>query len=405
MTIEDAYVIAARRTPIGKMGGLLRSLSVEAMLAPVLRAVLADSGAVPEQVDDVVVGNVWGPGGNVARHASLLAGLDVRAPGLTIDRQCASGLEAINIAALMVDSGAASLCLAGGVESPSTAPWRLAKPSTLYHLPEVQRRARFAPDALGDPDLGPAADLLAAEGGISRARQDQFAFESHRKALEAQRDGSFSEELVALPLAAGDSSGRGETDDDRGLRDESPRARLTLRALAGLRPWFSDDGTVTAGNASPINDGAAMTAVASLALCRSLNVKKALKIVDFRAVGVDPARPGLGPAIAVRELLDAHPSIGMDDIAFFEITEAFSAQALACLDALGLEESRVNVRGGAIALGHPWGASGAVLVTRLFSELVRRRCAHRDGELGIATLAAAGGIGVATLVQAVEIQG
>lgn len=399
MSVRDAHVVAARRTPIGRVGGALRLLRVESLVAPVLRAVLADTGLQPDDVDEVVLGNVWGPGGNPARLAALTAGLDVAVPGLTVDRQCASGLEAINVAMRLVRSGGADVCLAGGVESTSTAPWRVRRPATIYDRPVFIDRAPFAPADVGDPEMGPAADALARAHGISRGRQDAFALASHRKAIAAARAGRLAREIVALPpsnraaAAAPPDGGY----PDAATADESPRPRLTLRALQRMPPVFTADGTATAGNTARINDGAAVVAVVSDQVRRRLE-QPALRIIDGVAAGVDPALPGAGPISATRLLLERNPDVDLAAIDLIEITEAFAGQALACLDALGLDEQRVNVGGGAIAVGHPWGASGAVLLCRLFTELVRAPQAPAQST-GLAMIAGAGGVGVATLVR------
>jgi acetyl-CoA C-acetyltransferase len=398
---REAFVVAARRTPIGRVGGVLRHLRVESLAAPVIRAVLADVALATGDVNEVVLGNAWGPGGNPARVAALTAGLDHAVPGLTVDRQCASGLEAINLAARLVRDGAADVCLAGGAESVSTAPWRIDRPATVYQTPVFSDRARFAPDAVGDPDMGPAADALARAHGISRDRQDRFALDSHRKAVAAAAAGRFAGEVVPMPASNRAAAQPPPPDgwDDPITGDQSPRARLTLRSLARFPPVFGADGTVTAGNASPINDGAAVVAIVSAAVHHRLGGPPALRIVDGIAAGVDPTMPGAGPIAATRRLLARVPHVGVDALDLIEFTEAFAGQTLACLDALGIAVERVNVGGGAIALGHPWGASGAVLVTRLFTEMVRATHPGSAPRHGLATVAGAGGVGVATLFE------
>jgi acetyl-CoA C-acetyltransferase len=302
----------------------------------------------------------------------------------------------------MVRAGIVDVCLAGGVESASTAPWRVDKPDTVYQTPAFTGRARFAPDAVGDPEMGPAADALARTHGVSRERQDRFALSSHHKALAAARAGRFAHEIVAVPVSnrAAALPPPPEGWDGAVDHDQSPRARLTLRALGRFPPVFGADGTVTAGNASPINDGAAVVAVVSGAVRRRLG-GPALRVVDGVAAGVDPALPGTGPIAAVTALLRRHPDVDLAGIDLVEITEAFAGQALACLDALGVDEQRVNVGGGAIALGHPWGASGAVLVCRLFTEMVRAPRHTPPPGRGLAMVAGAGGVGVATLFERV----
>ena len=406
MTVRDAFVVAARRTPIGRVGGMLRHLRVEDLGAAVIRAVIEDIATAGVAVDEVILGNSWGPGGNPARVAAIAAGLPASVPAVTVDRQCASGLEAINLAARLVQSGAADVCLAGGAESVSTAPWRVEKPATVYQSPAFVDRARFAPQHVGlsdeptavaDPDMGVAADAVARAYGVTRERQDAFALASHPKALAAADAGRFDTEVVVLP-GAGTTAACDTTGDARRTRDESPRGRLTMRALSGLRPAFGADGTVTAGNASPVNDGAAVVAVVSPRVRDAMGLPHALRFVDGVAAGVDPQLPGTGPIAATRRLLER---VGMDmqDIDLVEVTEAFAGQTLACLDALRIPEDRVNLGGGAIALGHPWGASGAVLMTRLFTEMVRSPQAGTSPRCGLATVAGAGGVGVATLVE------
>lgn len=391
-------VVAARRTAVGTAGRALARADCTALAAPVLAALAADlaglgllpAGGAPgagPTVDDVVLGNCCGPGGDVARVAALAAGLGVDVPGVTVDRQCGSGLEAVRLGALAVRAGAASVVLAGGVESASTAPWRLARPRTATDLPQPYARAPFAPPGFADPEMGAAADALAARAGIDRDRQDRYAARSHARTLAARAAGVFDAELV--PVA-------GVTADDR------PRA-VGAAALARLRPAFTPGGTVTAGNACGISDGAAAVALVDEATRAGAGLP-GLRVLATRVVGVDPALPGLGPVPAVRGVLaDAGRDLG--DVEVVEVVEAFAAQVLACTDALGLDvfgadADRVCPAGGALALGHPWGASGALLVVRLFARLVRDPRA-RPGDLGVAACAVGGGQGVALLAERV----
>ncbi|MGW4586992.1 thiolase family protein [Amycolatopsis thermoflava] len=358
-------VIAARRTAIGNAFGALRGVPVDELAAPVLRAALDDSGL--STVDDVVLGNVFGPGGNPARVAALRAGLAV--PGVTVDRQCASGLAAITLAAAMIRAGEGEVFLAGGVESASTAPFRAWRLDGSSEPGEFYTRAPFAPAEIGDPDMGPAADLVAAEAGISRQRQDAFAARSHARAVAAQRAGRFDAEIVPVGGV---------------VRDERPRDGFTEARLARFRPAFTPDGTATAANSCGINDGAAAVLIVSERVQQRLGVP-GLRLAASATSAVDPNRLGLGAVPAMRRVLDRRPDV-------VEFNEAFAGQALACLDAAGIDEEVVSPDGGAIALGHPWGASGAVLVVRLFGTLVRRRA----GTCGLAALSAGGGVGVAT---------
>ncbi len=375
-------VVAARRTPVARAGGALARHDVTALAAPVLRALRDDVVGLGAdgRVGEVVLGNCTGPGGDPARVAALAAGLGLEVPGLTVDRQCGSGLEAIAVAAQRVLAGGGTV-LAGGVESPSTAPVRtLPGPDG---APVPYSRARFAPDEHGDPDMGPAADAVARVRGISRERQDAYALRSHRLALTAAAAGAYDAELVAVGGCAADTR---------------PRA-LTAAQLARFRPAFGAGGTVTVGNACGIDDGAAAVAVVDEAARAAAGVP-GLAVRAYAAVGVDPRLPGLGPAPAIRAVLDA-AGVDVRDVAL-EVTEAFAAQLLACTDELGVDATDdgptgVCTQGGAIALGHPWGSSGAVLVVRLLARLVRT-----DGpRYGVAACAVGGGQGVAMLVERV----
>ncbi len=375
-TLDDRspVVVAARRTPLGTAGHALAHLDVVDLLAPVLAEVVTDlrkaAGSLDvAEVDDVVVGNCRGPGGNVARVGALAAGLGARVPGVTVDRQCGSGQEAVHQAAAQVRSGAADLVLAGGVESGSQA---------------APGRAAFAPEWLGDPDMGPAAETVAERCGVSRERQDDFAARSHERALATAAAGGFDAELVFVG----------------GLeRDERPR-RLRTDVLARLPAAFVDGGTVTAGNSCGVSDGAAAVAVVPERLRAALGVP-GLALRGWCAAGVDPGTPGLGPVPAVRDLL-RRTGLRLSDVDVLEVQEAFAAQVLAVTDALGLDPlgadgGRFNPQGGAIALGHPWGASGSLLVVRLFAHLVRGEA----GRFGIATCAVGGGQGLALLAERV----
>ena len=334
-----------------------------------LAAVAADLGLPTDRVDDVVLGNCMGPGGNIARVAALQAGLPATVPGVSVDRQCASGLAAVGVGRGAIADGA-GVVLAGGVESASTAPWRYWPP-TGGGEPRRYQRAPFAPAELGDPDMGVAADDLAGQAGIDRARQDAYAARSHAAAWATQQAGGFTAELVAVGgLAA----------------DERPRANMTAQRLSRLRPLHGADGTVTAGNSCGINDGAAALAWWTPRLRRS--GRPGLRILATATAGLDPRRPGLGIVPAARQALE-RAQLRWDELDVFEFNEAFAGQFLACCDQLGLDEHRVCVEGGALALGHPWGASGAVLLVRLFTQLLRRA----TGPFGLAAIAAGGGAG------------
>lgn len=368
-------IIAAARTPIGTAGHSLSTFTVEQLGAPVLGSLLSRTGLMAGEVEDVVLGNCTGPGGNVARLTALTARLPETVPGITIDRQCASGLAAIDLAAHLVRGGA-HVVLAGGVESASTAPWRFWPPVD-GAAPVRYRRAPFAPTR-DDLNMGVANDLLAAEAGVSRERQDIYAARSHALAVLAQKSGAFDAEIVPVGSV---------------VRDDRPRARFTAERLARLRPAFRSDGTVTAGNSCGISDGAAAVAVVSQEVHHLLALP-GLRILSTATSGVSPSRPGRGLVPAVhRALRDAGKSLA--EIDAIEFNEAFAGQILACCDELELDPDRVCPEGGALALGHPWGASGAVLAVRLFSRLLTRD----PGRLGLGAIAAGGGMGVAMVVE------
>lgn len=373
---DSPVIVAALRSPIGTAGRSLRTVGATDLAAPVLSALASSTRPAAGEPHDVVLGNCMGPGGNVARVAALTGGLSSSVPGLTVDRQCASGLAAISVAASMLRSEP-GLVLAGGVESASTAPWRYWPPPH-GGSPERYERAPFAPAEIGDPDMGLAADLLAQEWSVSRVRQDEYAAGSHDLATRTQEAGGFDAELVRV---AGVS------------RDERPRAGLTAGRLGRLRPTFRADGSVTAGNSCGVNDGAAAVAMVDSGMYRHLGIP-GLRVLATATAGVDPLRPGLG-IVPAAELALERAGVKLDEVDVVELNEAFAGQVLACCDALALSPDRVCVEGGALALGHPWGASGAVLVVRLFSQLVRQS----RGRYGLAAIAAGGGQGVAMVVE------
>jgi acetyl-CoA C-acetyltransferase len=377
-----AVVAAAFRTPIGRINGTLAAIEPASLAAPLIRRILADTGLSPAAVDDVILGNAANSAGNLARLAALEAGLPVSVPGLTVDRQCGSGLEAIALAARLVQAGAGRFYLAGGTESSSRANLRFRPPATPGGEPRPVRRARMAPDTVGDPDMGIAAENVAAHAGISRERQDAFALESHVRAVAAAKAGRFDGEIVPMETPAGLVS-----------RDECPRENTSLEKLAALRPVFRPDGTVTAGNACPVNDGASVVLVTSLAAAQALGLEPLLEVVDSAVAGVDPNLLGLGPVPAMQKLVARNPGLDAANVPFIEFNEAFASQVLASLDALGVDPAGINRDGGALALGHPYGASGAILVTRLFAQM---RGAV-PGTEALAMMGIGGGMGIVTL--------
>ena len=366
--MSEPRIVAAARTPIGTSGRALAGVPADALAAAALAAV---SARLDRPVAEVVLGNCLGPGGNVARVAALAADLPREVPALTVDRQCASGLTAIEVGARLVTEDHWPV-LAGGVESASTAPWRFWPP-VAGAAPVRYERAPFAPPDL-DVEMGLAADLLAAERGVTRERSDAYAVQSHSRAVAAVAAGEFVQEIVPVG----------------GLSiDERPRAGLTESTLRRFTPSFRPEGTVTIGNSCGINDGAAVVALAPAS-----SGLPGLRILATATAGTDPRRPGYG-IVPATELALARAGLTVEDLDVIELNEAFAGQILACCDALGIDPSRVCRDGGALALGHPWGASGAILVVRLFTQLVLRG----RGRFGLAAIAAGGGQGTALVVE------
>lgn len=376
---------AGRRTAIGTSGLALAGVDVVGLAAPVLAAVADHTAALDRPIDDVVLGNCLGPGGDIARVAALAAGLGDDVPGVTVDRQCGSGLDAVLQATARVRAGDAELVLAGGAESASTAPWRYWPPAPGAE-PVRYTRAPFAPAGDPDPDMGEAADLLAAKLGISRSAQDRYAARSHRLTHAAATAGRYAAEIVARPELAA---------------DQRPRAGLDERRLARLRPAFGAGGTVTAGNSCGVSDGAAALAVTTAGAARAAGLPY-LRVLGSAVAAGRPDLPGLAPAPAVRRLLD-RTGVAVADVGAVEITEAFASVVLAVVDDLCLDEDRVCAEGGAIGLGHPWGASGTILLLRLLSRLLDPadpgdQAAGAGSGLGLAACAIGGGQGLAMLL-------
>ncbi len=391
-------VVCALRTPIGRYAGALASVRPDDLAAHVIRAVVARTAIDPALIDDVYLGAANQAGEdnrNVARMAALLAGLPVSVPGATVNRLCASGLEAINIAARNIESGHADVIIAGGVESMSRAPLVLSKPAAAFdraqELADTTIGWRFINPklaALHHPfSMGETAENVARAHAISREDQDRFALSSQRKWGDAHAAGRFADELTPVEIT------RPKGDPLVVSVDEHPRPDTTLEQLAKLRPAFSKapDATVTAGNASGVNDGAAALLLVEAGKAAALGLSPLAFVGPSASAGVDPAQMGIGPVPAARKALD-RAGLALRDIDLVEINEAFAAQSVACVRQLDLDESRVNVNGGAIAMGHPLGCSGARIVTTLIHEM-RRRNARR----GLATLCVGVGQGLATI--------
>ena len=422
--MHDAVIIDAVRTPVGRHGGALAGVRPDDMAALVIREIVRRTGIDPALIEEVYLGcaNQAGEDNrNVARMATLLAGLPRSVAAVTFNRLCASGLNAINQAARAIKAGEGDVFIAGGVESMSRSPYSLPKAERGYpwgnltaydttlgwRFPNSRLEALFPLEAMGETaeniyDLSCDAAGALAGGPISRAEQDSFALESQRKAVDAIRSGRFRDEIV--PVEIPQRKGPPVIVDT----DEHPRYRLdaageveldtSLEQLAKLRPAFRKDGTVTAGNASGINDGAAALLLTSAGKARELGLRPWARVVSSAAAGVDPRTMGLGPVPATRKAL-ARAGLTVDDIGLIEINEAFAVQSLACMRELGMDPAITNVNGGAIALGHPLGCSGARLVTTLLHEMKRRNAAGTEIRYGLATLCVGVGQGEATIVE------
>ena len=390
---NDIAILAATRTAIGSFQGTLSGLPAHALGAALIRGILEKTGIAPAEIDEVVLGQILtaGSGQNPARQAAIAAGLPHAVPALSLNKVCGSGLKAVHLAAQAIALGDADLVLAGGQESMSLAPYVLPKARTGLRLGHAQLEDSLIRDGLWDAfndyHMGITAENLAERYGITREQQDAFAADSQRKAAEAIAAGRFQDEItpISIPQRKGDPV-LFDT-------DEQPRAGTTADALAKLRPAFKKDGTVTAGNASTINDGAAVLLLGSAQKAEALGLPVLAWIRGYASAGVDPAVMGIGPVPATQKTLNkAGWRIG--DLDLIEANEAFAAQALAVNQELGWDTARVNVNGGAIALGHPIGASGARILVTLVHELIRR-----DARKGLATLCIGGGQGVAIAIE------
>ncbi|WP_276914941.1 thiolase family protein [Aneurinibacillus aneurinilyticus] len=393
---REVYVVASARTAIGKLGGSLKDVPMDDLSASVMNGVLTRAAVSGKQVDGVIMGNVIsaGPFINIARVGLLKAGLPESVPGLTVNRVCASGLEAINLAVQSIQAGHADVMLAGGVENLTRSPYILEKFPQPYQrgeqtLMESFGGPRSAPVSLyGDLTMGDTAENVAERFDISRQDQDAFALESQHRAIRAIDEGIFAEEIVPITVPGP------KREPVVFMQDEHPRREVTIEALGKLKPAFRKNGSVTAGNSSGINDGAAAVLLMSEEKVKGYGMKPLGRIVHFACGGVSPDVMGIGPIVAIRKLL-GDMKMSVDQIDVFELNEAFASQALACIRELGLPIERTNVNGGAIALGHPLGASGARLLGTALYELRRR-----SRQYGIVSLCIGGGQGLATLVEA-----
>jgi len=402
--MEDAVILDAVRTPIGALGGSLANQRPDDLAALVIKSVVSRVGVATSQIEEVYLGcaNQAGEDNrNIARMAALLAGLPVETAGVTINRLCASGLSAVNMAARAIRVGEGELFIAGGVESMSRAP---------YSIPKAERPFSFGNltawdttlgwrypnprmlEMYGTDPMGETAENIADITGISRADQDAFAVESHRRAIKAIDEGTFSDEIIPVPIL------QKKGDPQLIQVDERPRRDTTLESLMQLKPAFRKEGTVTAGNSSGLNDGAAALILTSSGYARLNGFHPMAKIVCSAVSGIEPRIMGFGPVQAVRKALH-RAGLEIGDISLVEINEAFAVQSLAVMRELGISPEITNVNGGAIALGHPLGCSGARILTTLLHEMKRRSKTAKRPFYGLATLCVGVGQGEATIVE------
>ena len=397
--MNEAFLVGGVRTPVGRYGGALASVRPDDLAALTVSEIVARTGVDPDTIDDVIMGAANQAGEdnrNVARMAALLAGLPVSASGYTVNRLCASGLQAIASAAQAIKSNDASVILAGGVESMTRAPWVMPKPAAAWARPGevvdtalgwrlVNPRMREIDGGEATLSLGECTEKLAKLHGVSRADCDEYAERSQRLATQAWQRGDFSAEIVPVDVPKKGSV----------TTDETVRSDTTLDGLAQLRPVFSSDGVVTAGNSSPLSDGASAILVVSESALHAQSLTPRARIVGYAVAGVAPSIFGLGPVPAIRALLE-RTRVSLDAIDAIEINEAFAAQVIACERALGIDRSLLNPQGGAIALGHPLGSSGSRIVVSLLGHLERT-----GGRYAIASLCVGVGQGAAMLIERV----
>ena len=395
--MPDAVIVATARTPMGRYGGQLKDVRPDDLAAIALKEACERAGVNPADVADVILGcaNQAGEDNrNVARMALLLAGFPIEVPGQTVNRLCGSGMQATITAAREIQSGGADVMVAGGVESMTRAPWVMPKPDgafprgqqTMYDTAIGWRLVNpKMVQMYGTLQMGETAERVAQKYEVSREDQDAFALRSHQRAVAAQKSGRLAEEIVPVEVAQRKGEALRITDD------EGPRPDSTLEALAKLRPAFAENGSVTAGNSSPLNDGATALVLMSDAEAKRRGLKPLASLVAAASAGVHPDYMGIGPVPASMKALEK-AGLQASDMGLVELNEAFASQSLACVRLLGLDEEKVNVNGGAIALGHPLGSSGARLVGTLVREM-----AKRDVEYGLATMCIGVGQGIASI--------
>lgn len=385
---RDAVIVSAVRTAIGKQGGALASLPAHLYGGEVIKEAIKRVNLNPEMIDDVILGNVLSGGGNIARLTALQGGLSVNIPGLTIDRQCGSGINAAALAAQAIQSGAGDIYVAGGIESMSRAPYQYERPEQAYSsIPPRSRKTLLAPEEIGNPGMGTTAENLAKKYDITRKEQDEYSLRSQLRMATAINEGRFDEQIVpiSIPVRKGEPI--------LFNKDEHPRPNTTLAALAKLSPAFQRDGTVTAGSSSGLNDAASAMVIMSREKAEELGIQPLATIKGSTVAGVDPNIMGIGPVPATKKLLEKL-NLSLSDMDIIELNEAFAAQVIACDRELGIDPEKLNVNGGAIAHGHPLGATGAILITKAVYELKRSA-----GKFALITACIGGGQGISLVIE------
>jgi acetyl-CoA C-acetyltransferase len=394
-TFDDAVILSGCRTPVGKFQGSLSDFSAPQLGAIVVREAVKRAGLDPAQVDECIMGNVVsaGLGQNPARQAAIFGGLSPSTGAMTINKVCGSGLKSVALAAQAVQTGNSSIVVAGGMESMTNAPYLLPQARKGYRLGNAQIIDSMVHDGLwdvyNDYHMGITGENVAEKYGITREEQDEFAVNSHRKAVSAIKECRFKAQIVPVEIPAKKKSAAPVIFD----KDEGPREETTIEILRALKPAFKKDGTVTAGNAPGVNDGAAAVVVTSAQRAKELGAKPMVRIVAQATSGVEPKWVMMAPVSAVRQIWEK-TGWANEDVDLYELNEAFSVQALGVIRELGLNMDRVNVNGGAVAIGHPIGASGARVLVTLIYEMIRR-----DVHRGIAALCLGGGNAVAMAVE------
>jgi len=386
--MNEAVIVSAARTPIAKIRGALKDIHPSIFGGLVIKEVLQRAKIAGEEVDDVILGNCLAGGGNMARISLLQAGLPVSVPGMTIDRQCGSGINSVALAAEAIIAGSGQIFVAGGTESMTRAPYLMEPPSQGFErVPPRFIEKQLSPDFIGNPPMGITAENLVDRYNISREEQDAFAMRSQQNMQRAMEQGFYKEQIVPVPL----TGKKGET--ILFTQDEHPRHDITLEGLAKLQPVFKKEGSVTAGNASGMNDGASALVLMSGKEAERRGLEPMARVTSWAISGVDPNIMGIGPVPATAKLLEK-TGLTLDDVDLIEINEAFACQVLACDRELGFDWDKVNVNGGAIAHGHPIAATGGMLVMKLAYEMKRRNVKR-----GLVTACIGGGQGISMMLE------